>query len=57
MSGSRFRVPVEALEERTRVAVTQQPEMQAEPPSHELADLGLHPFGDGACSGVDGDGD
>jgi hypothetical protein len=55
---SRFSVPIEQLEEQSRVAVTAQVEAQAEPRLAEplVAGPALHPYGDGA-TGADGDGD
>lgn len=54
----RYDVPLEQLEEQSRVAAVAQVEVQAEPRLHEPLTAGphLHPFGDGA-TGADGDGD
>lgn len=55
---SRFSMPIEQLEEQSRVAATAQVEAQAEPRLAEplVAGPALHPYGDGA-TGADGDGD
>lgn len=54
----RYDVPMEQLEEQSRVAAVAQVEVQAEPRLHEPLTSGphLHPLGDGA-TGADGDGD
>ena len=54
----RYDVPLEQLEEQSRVAATAQVEVQSEPRLHEplVAGPHLHPLGDGA-TGADGDGD
>lgn len=53
-----YDVPLEQLEEQSRVAATAQVQLQAEPRLAESLVAGphLHPFGDGA-SGADGDGE
>lgn len=54
----RYDVPLEQLEEQSRVAATAQVSLQAEPRLHAPLVEGpaVHPFGDGA-TGADGDGD
>jgi len=55
---SRYAVPLEQLEEQSRVAAAAQVTEQAAPRPAQPPAAGphLHPFGDGA-SGADGDGD
>lgn len=54
----RYDVPLEQLEEQSRVAATAQVSLQAEPRLHAplMEGPAVHPFGDGA-TGADGDGD